>query len=86
MTDTDIHARLLALGKHLSKAEKMLARRKAEVDPAHLVTNQELRDRYNALSAQVAREEASEEAHGQHVSALEHSVRMWVERLDSDLM
>lgn len=45
MTDTDIHARLLALGKHLSKAEKMLARRKAEVDPAHLVTNQELRDR-----------------------------------------
>lgn len=51
MTDPAIHARLLALGRHLSKAEKMQDRHKAGVFPAHLVTNQALRDRFNALAS-----------------------------------
>ncbi len=86
MTDTDIHARLVALGQQLSKAEKALSKRGSDVDPAHLVTNRELQDRYNALHQQVAREETSEAAHGASISDFEHSVRMWVERLDRDLI
>lgn len=84
MIDTDIHARLVALDAHLSKVEGQL-QSKAEANPADLITNQELRDRYNALSAQVAQEEAGETKIGHHVSALEHSVRMWMERLSNDM-
>jgi hypothetical protein len=50
-----------------------------------LVTNQELRDRYDALSAQVAQEEAGETKIGHHVSALEHSVSMWMDRPSNDM-
>ncbi|WP_138936674.1 3-ketoacyl-ACP reductase [Roseovarius arcticus] len=79
MINTDIHARLVALDAHLSKIEGQL-RSKANADSDHLATNQELRDRYVALSAQVGREETDAEKMGHHVSALEHSVRMWMDR------
>ncbi len=79
MIDTNIHARLLALDAHLSKVEDQL-QSKAKGNSTHLVTNQELRDRYIALSAQVAQEEAGATKIGHHVSALEHSVRMWMDR------
>ena len=84
MIDTDIHARLAALDGHLSKVEGQL-QSTAETNSAHLVTNQELRDRYIALSAQVAQEEAGKTKNGHHVSALEHSVRMWIDRLNNDM-
>jgi hypothetical protein len=84
MIDTDIHARLAALDAHLSKIEGQL-RSEANASSDHLVTNQELRDRYIALSAQVAREEADATKIGRHVSALEHSVRMWMDRLGNDM-
>jgi regulator of replication initiation timing len=84
MIDTDIHARLVALVAHLSKVEGQL-QRQVDANSAHLVTNQELRDRYDALSAQVAQEEAGETKIGHHVSALEHSVSMWMDRPSNDM-
>lgn len=81
MNDTDIHTRLAAVGRHLSKVEDAL---KSKANPSHHVTNRELRSRYSALCEQVARDEAADEAHGQHVSDLEHSVRLWLARLESD--
>jgi hypothetical protein len=79
MIDTDIHARLVAFDAHLTKVEGQL-QRKARANSAHLVTNQELRNRYIALSARVAQEEAGATKMADHVSALENSVRMWMDR------
>ena len=84
MIDTDIHARLVALDAHLSKVEGQLQSKSGATSP-HLITTQELRDRYKALSVQVAQEEAEEMKIGHHVSALEHSVRMWLDRLSNDM-
>lgn len=84
MNNTEIHAKLVALDQQLSKVEGQLLS-KAEANSAHLVTNQELRDRHIALTAQVAQEEAGETKIGHHVSALEHSVRIWMDRLSTDM-
>lgn len=82
MIDTDIHARLLALDAHLTKADGQL-QSKAQSSSAHSITNRELCDRYYALIAQVAQEETDEASLGHHVSALEHSVKMWMARLSN---
>ncbi|MEH6830409.1 MAG: hypothetical protein V7661_06150 [Sulfitobacter sp.] len=82
MIDTDTHARLIVLGAHLSKIESQLLS-KPEANSAHLFTNQELRIRHIALSAQVAQEQADATKMGHHISALEHSVRMWMDRRDN---
>jgi hypothetical protein len=50
----------------------------------HQATNEELRERYWKLEAQVSRDDAAAERKGHHVSDLEHSVRLWFERLDGD--
>ncbi len=78
----DIHGRLRALGADLAAAE---ARIKAAGAGAHAATNAELKARYQALNAQVTAENADLEAHGHHVSALESSVRMWLDRIAGDV-
>ena len=83
MNDQDIQARLSALGKRLQKAEARL-RTKGRMTADHQATNKELQERYWKLEAQVSRDDTAAESKGHHVSDLEHSVRLWFERLDRD--
>jgi K+-transporting ATPase c subunit len=78
----DIHGRLKALGADLAAAE---ARLTAAGSSEHAATNAELKARYEALNAQVKAENADLEAHGHYVSALESSVRMWLDRIALDV-
>ena len=69
---------------HLDKAEARLSlgdSRSAD----HRETDRALRERYADLEAEVSKEEASETTHGHHVSALEHSVREWLDRIAHDV-
>ena len=63
----------------------VLARLTAAGSSEHAATNAELKARYEALNAQVKAENADLEAHGHHVSALESSVRMWLDRIAGDV-
>lgn len=83
MIDTDINARLAALSGKLRKAEARLSAA-GRTTADHQATNKELQERYRSLEAKVSRDDAAAESRGHHVSDLEHSVRLWFERLDRD--
>ena len=75
METQDLHTRLEALGAKLKTVEeKLAAKAHFQHDRAHL-SAKELKDHYEQLQARLDEEEASEAAHGHHISNLERSVR-----------
>jgi hypothetical protein len=76
----DIHERLVSLGDRLAQAEEKLQRH-AYISSDHKATNLELRERYQRLQEGLNRDVQNAESHGVHISALEKSVRLWLEQI-----
>ena len=82
MEHENLHARLVALGDKIHATEERLQQQTHRYrDAAHL-TAEELRLRYARLQERLKGEIADAEAHGQHVTALEQSVRQWLDSID----
>ncbi|MEO8243391.1 MAG: hypothetical protein ABI832_13875 [bacterium] len=80
MTDVQTQARLDALGRSLALAQDRLKER-AAISDDHVKTARDLQIQYDTLRRQVERQELATESEGHHVSALEHAIRMWIDRL-----
>lgn len=78
-----LHARLEALAGQISRAREKFESHERWHD-GHRLTAGELQDRYRCLKSELDDETADPEAHGAHVSALELSVRRWIDSLSLD--
>ena len=83
MENDTLHTRLEALGKKIEATEEKLRKNQHLYHDSMHLTAQELKDRYARLQARLGGEVADAEAHGHHVSALELSVRQWLDSVDS---
>lgn len=77
----DLHRRLGILARRIDDARASLKARNRWHE-GHDLTAGELEARYSFLQAQLGREISDLEAHGHRVSALEHSVREWIDGLE----
>ncbi len=80
MTSNELHARLDALAGKIESAKTELETRHGWND-GHRLSAGELEARYRFLKSQLDEEVSSLEAHGEHVSNLEVSVRKWLDGL-----
>lgn len=79
--ENELHERLAALADKIDATKAQLKARKTWHD-GHRLTAGELEARYAYLQQQLDDEISDREAHGHRVSALEQSVRQWVDGLD----
>jgi len=84
MTEADLKSRMNALSQKLEQAEARL-KHKGLFAAYHQASAVELRDRYTALSQKLRAEIAGAEAHGHQVSALEASIRQWLDSLEIEM-
>lgn len=83
MENDTLHDRLEALGNKIHAAtEKLREDEHLYHDSMHL-TAKELKERYKRLQARLNGDIADAEAHGQHVTNLERSVRQWIDSFDT---
>lgn len=84
MESKDLHARLERLGQTISHTRERMKRESHLFQDEMHLTADELKQRYLALQDRLRGEVADTEAHGQHVSDLEKSVRQWLDSIDED--
>lgn len=84
MTAPDLKSRMKELDQNIQHVKARL-KHKGLLSADHQATSEELRERFKALSQKVQAEIANEEADGHHVSALEASVRQWVDSLEIEM-
>lgn len=84
MTAPELKSRMEVLDQKIKHVEARL-KLKGLLSADHQVTSAELRERFEVLSQKVQTEIANEEAHGHHVSALEASVRQYIDSLEIDV-
>lgn len=83
MAHKTLHARLETLGHKIEAAEEKLRAQAHHSNVSAHLTAQDLKERYARLQARLKHEVAEDEAHGQHVTDLEHSVQQWMESIDT---
>jgi hypothetical protein len=81
MNKDDLHARLDALNKKITDAQRALFNQSAWSD-GHKLSSGEFKARYSFLKSELDGEIEDLQAHGHHVSALEASVREWFDSLN----
>ena len=80
MDRTTLHERLEALAARIADARRELDQR-GHWNEGHRLAAGEMEARYRFLRDELASEVSAAEAHGHHVSALERSVRAWIDGL-----